>query len=86
MLRRAAICCRSQDRAGAGLGVARQEADCRVLAERRGRQVVDVYSDNDVSAYSGSPRPSWQRLLGHRGRDRRRHRVPARGRADTIPV
>lgn len=64
-MRRAAIYCRiSQDRAGAGLGVARQEADCRALIERRGWDVVDVYSDNDVSAYSGSPRPAWQRLLG----------------------
>ncbi|GGK99732.1 serine recombinase [Sphaerisporangium melleum] len=63
-MRRAAIYCRiSQDRAGAGLGVARQEADCRALTERRGWQVADVYSDNDVSAYSGSPRPAWRRLL-----------------------
>ncbi|MGW5261946.1 recombinase family protein [Microbispora sp. NPDC004025] len=64
-MRRAAIYCRiSQDRAGAGLGVARQEADCRALAGRREWQVIDLYSDNDVSAYSGSPRPAWQRLLG----------------------
>ncbi|MED7928172.1 recombinase family protein [Nonomuraea sp. LP-02] len=63
-MRRAAIYCRiSQDRAGAGLGVARQEADCRALIERRGWHVTDVYCDNDVSAYSGSPRPAWQRLL-----------------------
>ncbi len=25
--------------------------------------MADVYPDNDVSAYSGSPRPAWQRLL-----------------------
>ncbi|MET8156508.1 recombinase family protein [Sphaerisporangium sp. NPDC005289] len=63
-MRKAVIYCGiSQDRAGAGLGVARQEADCRTLTERRGWQVVDVYSDNDVSAYSGSPRPAWRRLL-----------------------
>ncbi|WP_220182829.1 recombinase family protein [Sphaerisporangium album] len=63
-MRRAAICCRiSQDRAGAGLGVARQETDCRALIERRGWQVADVYPDNDVSAYLGSPRPAWRRLL-----------------------
>ncbi|GAA3127536.1 hypothetical protein GCM10010466_17920 [Planomonospora alba] len=61
---RAAIYCRiSQDRAGAGLGVARQEDDCRALIERRGWQVAGIYSDNDVSAYSGSPRPAWRRLL-----------------------
>ena len=65
MTRRVGIYCRiSQDRAGAGLGVGRQEADCRELCERRGWIVVDVYSDNDVSAYSGAPRPAWQRMLG----------------------
>ncbi|MEU3169066.1 recombinase family protein [Streptosporangium sp. NPDC006930] len=63
-MRRAAIYCRiSQDREGAGLGVARQEADCRALIERKGWTVVDVYPDNDVSAYSGAPRPAWRRLL-----------------------
>ncbi|MEV0583029.1 recombinase family protein [Nonomuraea sp. NPDC050310] len=65
MTRRAAIYCRiSQDREGAGLGVARQEADCRKLVELRGWNVAGVYPDNDVSAYSGSPAPpgnsSWK--------------------------
>ena len=61
---RAAIYCRiSQDRGGAGLGVARQEEDCRALCDRRGWHVVDVYADNDVSAYSGAPRPEWERLI-----------------------
>jgi site-specific DNA recombinase len=64
-VRRAAIYCRiSLDRAGAGLGVARQEDDCRELATRLGWPVADVYVDNDVSAYSGKPRPAWQQLLG----------------------
>lgn len=53
----------SQDREGAGLGVARQEEDCRALAERRGWGVAEVYVDNDVSAYSGARRPAWERLL-----------------------
>jgi site-specific DNA recombinase len=53
----------SQDRAGAGLGVARQEEDCAVLCERLGWPVTDVYVDNDVSAYSGKPRPAWERLI-----------------------
>ena len=62
---RAAIYCRiSQDRAGAGLGVTRQQDDCRALCERRGWEVIDVYADNDVSAYSGKVRPAWQRLIG----------------------
>ncbi|HEX4062057.1 MAG TPA: recombinase family protein [Streptosporangiaceae bacterium] len=54
----------SQDREGAGLGVSRQEEDCRGLCARRdGWQVMGVYADNDVSAYSGKPRPEWIRLL-----------------------
>jgi len=62
---RAAIYCRiSQDRAGAGLGVTRQQDDCRALCERRGWEVIEVYADNDVSAYSGKVRPAWQRLIG----------------------
>ncbi|MCH7229596.1 recombinase family protein [Glycomyces sp. L485] len=53
----------SQDRGGAGLGVARQEEDCRALCERKGWAVAEVYVDNDTSAYSGAPRPAWQRLI-----------------------
>ena len=52
----------SSDREGAGLGVARQEEDCRALCERLGWQVTEVYPDNDVSAYSGKKRPEWDRL------------------------
>jgi DNA invertase Pin-like site-specific DNA recombinase len=48
---RAAVYVRiSSDRVGAGLGVARQEEDCRGLYDRLGWQVARVYSDNDVSA------------------------------------
>jgi site-specific DNA recombinase len=62
--RRAAIYTRiSQDREGAGLGVERQEADCRALAERLGWTIVAVHSDNDLSAYSGKPRPGYLALL-----------------------
>jgi DNA invertase Pin-like site-specific DNA recombinase len=53
----------SQDREGAGLGVARQEEDCRALCERKGWQVAGVYADNDVLAYTGKPRPAWNRFL-----------------------
>jgi len=62
----AAIYCRiSDDREGAGLGVARQEADCRPLCERRGfsGDAIQLYVDNDVSAYSGRRRPEYERLL-----------------------
>lgn len=60
---RAAIYVRiSQDREGAGLGVQRQEADCRAVAKRKGWTVTATYTDDDVSAYSGRPRPAWNRL------------------------
>jgi site-specific DNA recombinase len=62
--RRAAIYTRiSQDRTGAGLGIERQEADCRQLAQRLGWEIVAVHSDNDLSAYSGKPRPGYRALL-----------------------
>jgi site-specific DNA recombinase len=62
--RRAAIYCRiSQDRIGAGLGVDRQEQDCRALAAARGWTVVEVYVDNDTSAYSRRARPGYERML-----------------------
>jgi site-specific DNA recombinase len=61
---RAAIYVRiSSDRTGAGLGVTRQEEDCRALCGRLGWPVARVYPDNDVSAYSGRPRPQWRQLL-----------------------
>jgi len=61
---RAVIYCRiSQDRTGAGLGVDRQREDCEALAERNGWQVVEVYTDNDVSAFSGKLRKDYRRML-----------------------
>lgn len=61
---KAAIYCRiSKDRAGAGLGVERQEADCRDLADRLGWEVLDVFVDNDMSAYSGKRRPEYEAML-----------------------
>lgn len=61
---RAAIYARiSRDRAGAGLGVQTQEADCRELAATLGARIVDVHVDNDISAYSGKPRPGYRQLL-----------------------
>ncbi len=46
------------------LGVDRQIADCRRLAAARNWPVAEIYTDNDVSAWSGKPRPEWIRLLG----------------------
>lgn len=63
----AAIYCRiSDDRLDGdrrGLGVARQEADCRALCERKGWADPILFVDNDVSATSGAPRPAYQELL-----------------------
>lgn len=61
----AAIYCRiSEDPRGEGLGVARQEADCRALAERLGWTVGRVYIDNDTSAYKrGRPRKAYTAML-----------------------
>jgi site-specific DNA recombinase len=53
----------SADREGAGLGVDRQEADCRDLAAALGWDIVRVFVDNDISAYSGKPRPGYKEML-----------------------
>ncbi|MEU0370659.1 recombinase family protein [Streptomyces sp. NPDC006283] len=72
---RAIIYCRiSRDREGAGLGVERQREDCEQLATQLGIEIVAVYDDNDLSAYSGKPRPGYRQLL----EDLRE------GRADTV--
>lgn len=53
----------SLDRNGAGLGVQRQIEDCQRLASERGWEAVATYTDNDISAYSGKPRPGYKQLL-----------------------
>ncbi|WP_010358436.1 recombinase family protein, partial [Streptomyces acidiscabies] len=61
---RAVIYCRiSQDRTGAGLGIDRQREDCEALAARMGWEVVEVYVDNDVSAFSGKLRKGYRQML-----------------------
>ncbi|WP_369132017.1 recombinase family protein [Modestobacter sp. I12A-02662] len=61
---RAAVYCRiSDDRRGLGLGVERQRQDCHELARRHGWEIVGTYIDNDVSAYSGKPRPQYADLM-----------------------
>ena len=61
---RAAVYVRiSSDPEGQRAGVERQRAECEALAERHGWEIVAVYEDNDVSAYSGRPRPAFDRLL-----------------------
>jgi DNA invertase Pin-like site-specific DNA recombinase len=64
MSRRAAVYVRiSRDREGAGLGIDRQEEDCRKLAADLGWDLGPVHADNDLSAYSGKPRPGYLALL-----------------------
>lgn len=64
MRQRAFIYCRiSNDKEGAGLGVQRQEEDCRMLAERHDFEVAAVFTDNDISAYSGKRRPGYREML-----------------------
>jgi site-specific DNA recombinase len=64
IVRTAAVYARiSSDQEGLGLGVQRQLEDCRKLAADRGWTVAEEYTDNDVSAYSGKPRPAYARML-----------------------
>ncbi|SKI64104.1 recombinase [Mycobacteroides abscessus subsp. abscessus] len=53
----------SKDRVGAGLGVERQRDDCQQLADSLGWTVVQTFSDNDISAYSGKVRPAYEAML-----------------------
>lgn len=64
MIRAVIYARQSLDRSGAGAAVERQIADCRALAVSRGWEVVDVVSDNDVSASTGRQRPGYERVLG----------------------
>jgi DNA invertase Pin-like site-specific DNA recombinase len=52
----------SEDRTGREAGVRRQENEGRQLCGRLGWQVIDLYVDNDVSAYTGRQRPEYERL------------------------
>lgn len=64
MAERAAIYVRiSQDRTGLAAGVSRQQKDCLDLVKRRGWTAVEIYPENDRSAWNGNDRPEWQRLL-----------------------
>lgn len=57
----------SDDREGGGLGVERQEKDCRAAAERLGWPVEHVFVDNDLTAFAKSkrakPRPGYEALV-----------------------
>lgn len=66
----------SSDPKGERAGVERQRADCEKLARSLGYESVRVYEDNDKSAYSGKPRPAFERMLADAGA----------GRIDTLIV
>lgn len=53
----------SLDRTGEGMAVARQEKECRALADAKGWEVTRVYSDNDIGASTGSPRPAYMAMM-----------------------
>jgi site-specific DNA recombinase len=53
----------SRDSSGERAGVDLQEKECRALAKRKGWEVADIYSDPDVSAWSGKARPDYQRMM-----------------------
>jgi site-specific DNA recombinase len=64
MARRAGIYLRiSRAADGSTLGVERQLPDCEKLCRDKGWQVVDTYTDNDISAYRRKRRPDYERLL-----------------------
>jgi site-specific DNA recombinase len=48
---------------GDGLGVQRQEQDCRVLAAHQGFAVTRAFVDNDLSAFNGKHRPDFEAML-----------------------
>ena len=60
--RSAVIYCRISKDAEGKLGVARQQAECEALCEAAGLNVLEVVTDNDMSAYSGKPRPGWNHV------------------------
>ena len=57
----------SADIEGKSLGVQRQLEDCRKLAAERGWPIGAEYVDNDVSAFSGKPRPQYAQMLDDLG-------------------
>lgn len=64
-----AYCRISQDKTGAGLAVERQEDEIRQWATARGHTIAEVITDNDISAYSGKPRPGFEKLLKHENKN-----------------
>jgi DNA invertase Pin-like site-specific DNA recombinase len=53
----------SQDRAHDELGVARQEKTGHQIAKRKGWEVVDVFTDDDRSGFTGKPRKRYLAMV-----------------------
>jgi DNA invertase Pin-like site-specific DNA recombinase len=53
----------SSDPSGQRAGVERQRADCEAHGRTRGWEVVEVFSDNDASAYGRKPRLAYEHML-----------------------
>ena len=53
----------SEDQTGEEVGIDRQDGACRKLSKKLGATVAESFSDNDISAYSGKPRPGFEALL-----------------------
>jgi site-specific DNA recombinase len=53
----------SDDQSGKKAGVDRQREACQALAERRDWTVVEVFVDNDISAFTGKTRPGFEAML-----------------------
>ena len=53
----------SSDPSGQRAGVDRQQADCEVHCLARGWEVIEVFCDNDTSAYGRKPRRAYERML-----------------------
>lgn len=54
----------SKDDEATGLGVVRQESDCRMHCAARGWEVARIYEDNDLSAYKRTTvRPEFSQML-----------------------
>ena len=62
-MKRAAIYTRISKDLREGAGVDRQHTACLDRIEQQGYVLVDHYSDNDVSAFSGKTRPEYKRML-----------------------
>lgn len=53
----------SKDPDGTSTAPARQEKECRALAKERGIDIVEVYTDTDLSAYRDVVRPEYEAML-----------------------